>query len=329
MKSIIILAALICLASAFTELEYQDAFNKWLGKHGKAYADEEFQNRYAIFKNNMDYVRDWNAQNSQTVLGLTVFADLTNEEYRSTYLGTTFDGTARLAAAKAAKSVRGPPVPPINATVNWVEKGAVTPIKNQGQCGSCWSFSTTGSVEGVHFLSTGNLVSLSEQNLMDCSSSYGNQGCNGGLMDNAFQYIITNNGIDTESSYPYTAKDSKKCEYKAANSAATISNYTDVNSGDETALAAAAKLQPISVAIDASQNSFQLYESGVYYEAACSSTELDHGVLVVGYGTDGGNDFWMVKNSWGTDWGIQGYIEMSRNKDNNCGIATMASFPIA
>jgi len=226
-------------------------------------------------------------------------------------------------------AIKSPSSPVQGYTVDWVSKGAVTGIKNQGQCGSCWSFSTTGSVEGVHFLSTGKLVSLSEQNLVDCSTSEGNDGCNGGLMDYAFQYIIKNHGIDTEASYTYSATGPNACRFKAADVGATISSYRDVASGNEADLATAVDKQPVSVAIDASHTSFQLYSSGVYYEPACSSSQLDHGVLAVGYGTDGSSDFWYVKNSWGTSWGQSGYIWMSRNRNNNCGIATAASYPIA
>jgi len=312
---------LVGLVSAFTEEEYQTEFSRWMQEHQKVYTSEEFQNRYAIFKQNMDYVTNWNANNNMTILGLNIFADLSNEEYRRIYLGTHVDYSDRV-----MDTSMWVPAEPTAATVDWRSKGAVTPIKNQGQCGSCWSFSTTGSVEGAYFLSTGKLVSLSEQNLMDCSTSYGNHGCSGGLMDNAFRYIIANKGIDTEASYPYTAKDGS-CRYNAANVGAHISSYKDVPSGNEASLASAVNQQPVSVAIDASHNSFQLYKSGIYYESACSSTRLDHGVLAVGYGTDGGSDYWIVKNSWGTSWGQSGYIQMARNRNNNCGIATTASYP--
>jgi cathepsin L len=323
MKFLCFLLAIV-LASALTETEYRVAFEDFKVKFGKVYLASEENNRFNIFKQNLDFVNSWDAEARGFTVGINKFADLSSEEFVSIYNGMKIN--------KEYEPVEEPEPVKSGVTgdiVNWVNKGAVTPIKNQGQCGSCWSFSATGSMEGAKFLKTGTLTSLSEQNLVDCSTAQGNDGCNGGLMDQAFQYVIQNNGIDTEDSYPYTATGPNTCQFSSSNVGDTISNYQDVTSGSESALQTAANQQPVSVAIDASNNSFQLYTSGVYYEPACSSTSLDHGVLVVGYGTDNsGTDYWLVKNSWGTDWGMNGYIQMSRNKNNNCGIATSASYPI-
>jgi len=291
----------------------------------KIYGAGEFLNRFEIFKQNMDYVRDWNAKNSQTVLGLNIFADLSNSEYQNVYLGTFIDGSARLANPEPFTA----PETPLADTIDWRIQGAVTGIKDQGQCGSCWSFSATGSIEGVHFLANNSLISLSEQNLMDCSTAYGNQGCNGGLMNSAFNYVIANHGIDTEDSYPYKSNEGS-CRFSTANIGATITGIKNIAAGSEAALVAAININPVSVAIDASHNSFQLYKSGVYYEPSCSASRLDHGVLAIGYGTDDttGADYFLVKNSWGTSWGTKGFINMARNKNNNCGIATEASYPV-
>jgi len=272
----------------------------------------------------MDYVEKHNSESHSFTVGLNEFADMTSDEFVDIFngVGVEFDEAPVVEMIPDPENVEG-------YTVNWVAAGAVTGIKNQGQCGSCWSFSATGSMEGAHFLSTKNLVSFSEQNLMDCSWSYGDNGCDGGLMDYAFQYVIANKGLDSEASYPYTAQSSQTCLYNAANSVGFITGYKDIPSGSEAALTSAINSQPISVAIDASHISFQLYTSGVYYEPACSSTQLGHGVLAVGYGTDTdtGKAFYFVKNSWGTSWGMNGYIWMSRNANNNCGIATMSSYP--
>jgi len=250
---------------------------------------------------------------------------MSSKEFAKFYLGTKVDSSS-IKIQSSVPRVNAKALPP---SMNWTAEGAVTPIKNQEQCGSCWAFSTTGSTEGCHFLTTKTLVGLSEQNLVDCSSKEGNYGCEGGLMVDAFQYIIDNKGIDTEVSYPYDAQTGPTCLYQNSTCGSTIASYTSVTSGDEEALQEAVAGAPVSVAIDASQISFQNYQSGVYYEPECSPTQLDHGVLAVGWGTDEteGGDYWIVKNSWGTGWGMEGYIWMSRNKNNNCGIATMASYP--
>jgi len=268
------------------------------------------------------FIENFNKKNLSYSLAINQFADLTNVEFNQYYKGLK----------TAVDRLPGSSNTPVHAAAptswDWRTKNAVTVIKNQGQCGSCWSFSTTGSTEGARAIDTGNLISLSEQQLVDCSTSYGNEGCNGGLMDYAFQYIIANGGLDTEASYPYTAQDGS-CHWNPTNCATTVGSYNDVSSGDENALLNAVyTVGPVSVAIDASQSSFQFYSSGVYYDPNCSSTVLDHGVLAIGYGTSSGSDYWIVKNSWGTSWGMSGYIWMARNRSNACGIATSASYPL-
>jgi cathepsin L len=325
MKSLLFVLAALCLVSAAlalqSESDYQFLFGKWMKHHQKSYGALEFQQRFGIWKANFDYVHAHNAKNLSFTMSVNHFADLTNKEFNALYKGVSINKVPMLAHTHV-------PAPGLPASVDWRTRGVVTQVKNQGQCGSCWSFSSTGSIEGAHAIATGSLVSLSEQNLVDCSTAQGNQGCNGGLMDYAFQYVISNNGIDTESSYPYTATGPNQCQFSASNVGATIQNYQDVASGSESALQqAVGTVGPVSVAIDASHDSFQFYSGGVYNEPACSSTQLDHGVLSVGYGNYQGTDYWLVKNSWGASWGLNGYIMMSRNQNNQCGIATSASYP--
>jgi len=276
----------------------------------------ESTKRFGIFRQNLDFVMAHDSVARGFEVEMNEFADQSIEEFTAWACGMN---VTELGAPVAPSELSAPD------SWDWRSKGAVTGVKNQQQCGSCWSFSATGSTEGAHFLKTGQLVSLSEQNLVDCSTKQGNQGCNGGWMDQAFQYIISNHGIDTEASYPYTATGPNACKYSAAHIGATLTGYSDVGRGDENGLVNSIYAAPTSVAIDASHQSFQLYKSGIYYEPACSTTSLDHGVLAVGYG----NGFYEVKNSWGAGWGQGGYIQMSRNRNNNCGIATTASHATA
>jgi cathepsin L len=299
--------------------------------HGKQYASNgEETARRVIWEKNLKYINSHNLEATfgkhSYTLKMNAFGDLTNAEFVAKFNG--FNKSHTVTQSKNKITYLAPSNVQIPDSVDWRTQGYVTPVKDQGQCGSCWAFSAVASLEGQHFKATGQLVSLSEQNLVDCSGSFGNDGCNGGLMDQAFDYIKSNKGIDTESSYPYTAQDGS-CKFKAANVGATDTGFVDITSGDEEALTtAAATIGPIAVAIDASQSSFQFYNDGIYTDDGCSSTQLDHGVTVVGYGTQGtGQDYYIVKNSWGTSWGQEGYIWMARNSNNMCGIATSASYP--
>jgi len=251
------------------------------------------------------------------------FGDMTWEEFSSTHInGIVADHSPFLRSNNYA-DLSHIAVP---NDIDWVAKGAVTGVKDQGQCGSCWSFSATGSMEGAHFLKTGSLVSLSEQALVDCSGAFGNAGCNGGLMDYAFEYVISKGGICGESAYPYKAVDGTCVASTCAGGKVTsISKYQDVAVGDENALLSAVTLTPVSIAIEADQSGFQFYSGGVF-NGTCG-TQLDHGVLAVGFGTDSGMNYWKVKNSWGASWGEKGYIRMIRGR-NICGLTAAASYPI-
>jgi len=247
-------------------------------------------------------------------LAMNMFGDLTTEEFKASRCGFVAPTT------RNEETVEFNGVP--NADIDWQAKGGVTKVKDQGQCGSCWAFSTTGNVEGCTFVASQKLLNLAEQQLVDCAGSEGNQGCNGGLMDYAFKWINKNGGIAAQASYPYTARDGT-CK-KGIASVATIGGYKDVPARNEAELMNALQLAPVSVAVEADKSVFQFYHDGVLDNAACG-TNLDHGITLTGSGNLSGKDYWKVKNSWGASWGKQGYIMMVRGK-NQCGISLAASY---
>eukprot|EP01135_Chromosphaera_perkinsii_P011124 Nk52_evm33s2340 gene=Nk52_evmTU33s2340 len=307
-------------------------FEMWKEQFNKEYNTvEEEQSRKNIFLANLDYINNHNDQGHEFYLGMNQFGDMSHDEFKNSILMQAVPAHK----PEGGKIYEKPEGFQAKEKVDWRSQGTedlslvLDEVKNQGQCGSCWAFSAVGALEGQWQKKTKNddMVSLSEQDLVDCSSKFGNMGCNGGLMDNAFQYIKSVHGIDTEDDYSYTAKDGS-CHEDDEHRTAPVTGFVDIPSGDETALRdATASEGPIAVAIDASQISFQFYRGGVYSPLFCSSTQLDHGVLVVGYGTSEGKDYWIVRNSWGAVWGLKGYIHMVRNKNNKCGIATQASYP--
>jgi len=305
-------------------------FAAWAAVYNRVYDGEEAVSREAIYNANVALYTSHNEDTTQTfTMGVNQFSDLTNDEFRATYASglkgqsvrprTAYLGEHKYEGEELADSL------------DWAAKGAVTPVKNQGQCGSCWAFSTTGSLEGASEIASGQLKSMSEQQLVDCSGSFGNQGCNGGLMDDGFDFAEAN-PVATEQSYPYTARDgSCKTSFTTALPKGAVTGYKDVTAKSVDAMMSALQLGPVSIALDGGGNAFQGYKSGVL-TGNCGSS-LDHGVLTVGYGTLNGDDYWKVKNSWGTSWGMDGYILLTRNagtfkKSGECGMLSEPSYPV-
>ena len=299
-------------------------FGVWKNKFGKSFssaADEA--HALAAFAKADARIVSHNAKNSTYKLGHNEFSGLEWEEFKGNYVGDSTGAKAYMSRERKYDLSLKSKADAAPRSLDWSTDGAVTPIKNQGQCGSCWAFSTTGAVEGAYQVGGGDLTSLSEQMLVDCDTT--DQGCNGGLMDNAFSWIESNGGICTEDSYPYTGVTGTCSQSANCAKAVTVSDYSDVTPNDEDALKAAVAIGPVSVAIEADQSVFQSYTSGILDSTGCG-TNLDHGVLVVGYGTQMGQDYWKVKNSWGETWGMDGYILMARG-DNTCGISMEPSYP--
>lgn len=331
---------------------------------GKTYRNgREDYFRYMLWMENYYFVKNHNelaAEKGYTV-EMNHFCDRTNEELGHKNFGLKLDSQSkhRIKLAllnkkqrlgsnafsnifnlfsrtqkKSHKRNRNKIKSDLPESINWVEKGFVTSVKDQGVCGACWSFVTTGALESHVMIKNAkwNENDYSEQNLMDCSLKYGNEGCDGGLMSNAFKYIRDNNGVEADSDYPYRGKITTcrtKQGLKGPKYPITVSSYKSLPINENVLQKYVALKGPIAVGIDGNHKSFIMYKSGVYYDPICSSRNLNHAILVVGYGTNNlGQDYWLIKNSWGKNWGEQGYGKIARNRNNHCGIASLAGYPI-
>lgn len=328
---LVVFSVIAVVANAISKEEAEKNFYDHITKYDVAIKNgAEFVKRLGIFIDNFEKIEAHNADKTQTfTMGLNKFSHLTFDEFKD----AVHIGGARvpnLRAKKGEKVHEAPKSGSNPASVNWVTAGAVTPVKDQGQCGSCWSFSTTGSIEGAYYLKYKDLQSFSEQQLVSCDTGGADMGCNGGWMDDAFNFIKKNGGITTEASYPYTSGttgQSGSCVTTGytnnANSAP--SSYTDVQTNSVSALESAVAQQPVSIAIQANQPAFQSYSGGVL-TGKCGQ-QIDHGVLAVGYGTENGVDYWLVKNSWGSSWGDNGYIKIEKSSADLCGVLSAPSYP--
>ena len=329
----------IFLLSLFSSVvsQYESLFDNWVKEFGVIF--HTIENRNHVLENWIDnhiFIERSNRMNKPFQLGHNQFSGMNHTEYIQWVRGTLIN-VIHVFGANPVISVLND-FASLPTSIDWTSKGAVTPVKDQGQCGSCWSFSTTGALEGAYAIKNGNLLSFSEQQLVDCDT-FGNggrdHGCNGGLMDNAFNWISKNNGLCLESEYPYvsgTTKIAGTCQNSCKNvDGSDITRFVDVDAASDLAMMTALAQQPVSVAIEADQREFQLYKSGVF--TGTCGTNLDHGVLATGYGTDNGVDFYKIKNSWSSTWGEGGYIRLGRGSTYNggkgqCGVLLQASYPV-
>lgn len=292
--------------------------------HNKTYSEQEESKRRTIWLQNIDIITKHNIEADNGLhsfrLGINKFTDMISKELHciSTPSGLGEQGMTNVSTFVPPNNLKLPD------TVDWRNYGYVTHVKDQGHCGSCWAFSTTGGLEGQHFKKTGKLVSLSEQNLVDCDTK--NKGCDGGSVAVAYQYIVNNNGIDTEEYYPYVEEE-RTCRFNRSEVGATCTGLVKVPMNELALQKAVASVGPIAVSIHM-PGTLHMYQNGVYDIQTCDSDEINHAVLVVGYGVEDGKDYWLVKNSWGAKWGMGGYFKISRNNHNQCAIASHAYYPI-
>ncbi|XP_034366556.1 cathepsin 8-like isoform X1 [Arvicanthis niloticus] len=330
--SLAVFLAILCLgvadATQSSDPSLDSEWQKWKTKYDKSYSLEEEKQKRAVWEENMKLVTQHNIEYDQGKKNFTMqvngFGDMTSEELRKMLTDIPVPNLRK------KKNVHQPIIGYLPKFVDWRRRGYVTSVKDQGKCNSCWAFSAAGAIEGQMFRKTGKLVSLSAQNLVDCSRTEGNRGCYSGHTFRALKYVWKNGGLEAESTYPYEGREGH-CRYLPERSAARITGFSIISRTEEALMHAVATIGPISVGIDAAHESFTFYRDGIYYEPKCGSNTVNHAVLLVGYGYEGresdGRKYWLIKNSHGEEWGMNGYMKIARGRNNHCGIATYAVYP--
>lgn len=324
--------ALLMTPSLALDPALERGWRSWKILHGKTYQEATEAFRRTIWEKNLLKIEQHNLEYSlgkhSYLLKMNHFGDMEDEEFYQFMNGFVQEQeeTMEVPVFQGSGTFKVP------KEVDWRTKGYVTPVKNQGHCGSCWAFSATGALEAQIFKKTGRLTSLSEQNLVDCSRPQGNHGCSGGYITGAFKYVQSNGGINSEATYPYLERDDGMCHYDPLNKAGNCTSFVRIPQGSEGALEqAVALVGPVSVAVDATVFTFRFYHSGVYYDRWCSQM-VNHAMLAVGYGASQENmkssDYWLIKNSWTENWGEQGYLRLLKGAGNQCGVANQASYPV-
>ncbi|XP_033022707.1 pro-cathepsin H [Lacerta agilis] len=328
MRAQLLLLFLLAVFSALgscllSHQEEEFLFKTWMSQNNKQYSLEEYRQRFQIFLSNKQKIEKHNAGNHTFQMGLNQFADMTFAEFRKKYL---WREPQNCSATIGNFISRGGACP---KSIDWRKKGNfVTPVKNQGPCGSCWTFSTTGCLESAIAIATGTLLDLAEQQLVDCAQAFNNHGCSGGLPSQAFEYILYNKGLMGEDDYPYTAQNGT-CKFQGQKAVAFVKKVVNITLNDEQGMVeAVGRYNPLSFAFEVTDD-FMLYTKGVYSSEHCDKTpdKVNHAVLAVGYGEENGLLYWIVKNSWGPSWGMDGYFYIERGK-NMCGLADCASYPV-
>jgi C1A family cysteine protease len=327
MMKLFVIAAIFATSYASQDIYLYREFADYVETYERSYSSEaEYHKRLDIFADNYMFIQEMNQQNHSFYLDVNEFADMHHDEFSSIMLG--FNDLKKTSSCHTFESKIDADTLP--DSFDWRDLGGVTSVKNQGQCGSCWSFSAAGAMEGSWFINSGTLINISEQQLIDCSKIYGNLGCNGGIMDSAFEYAI-DNGMCLYDEVPYEMDTGKCNEVSSCDKIAFFEYCVDVTPNNQVHLKEAVNYAPVSIAIEADTRVFQFYSGGIITSDNCGTT-LDHGVLIVAYGEEDGIDYWTVKNSWGSEWGEAGYVRIERSESTNdkgvCGIAMQPSYII-